>query len=325
MLKWINIAKGLGILFIVFGHSRPPGIIFESFYYFSIPLFFFISGYLFLKNQPSFLLFIRKKIDAYIVPYYLYGTVFTLLMLGLLFVQESLNIDTILILSQGLLLGQIDYMAHTDMWFLQALFITSIMAYILFCIMKIHQSFIKTIMIIVLLLFLIYDFNGLRNYYFSITTTPTALLFFILGFMYHKYEDIDSYFSLRYLIPVTLVLYYFSFYPYRAALDVGHSIMKPSMILMLLNACLGIMNTVLISKMLRDNKFLEYIGSISLYIFMFHQIFIPFINPLYSIFDYDNAWMTIWIFVGILKVLFSIVLYEVVIKPLKKLQIGKYL
>jgi len=325
MINWINIAKGLGILVIVFGHSKPPGIIFESFYHFSVPLFFFISGYLFLKKQPSFRLFLRKKVDAYIIPYYLYGMAFTLMMISLLFINNSVTGDAIWILLQGLLLGQIDYMANTDMWFLQSLFFTLFFAYILFHTLKIYESSFMTIMTVILLVILIYYFNGIRNYYFSLTTIPTTLLFFLLGYFYHKHEDIDRYFSLRYLIPVTLIIYYFSFYPYRAELDIGHSIITPSISLMLVNAFLGILSIILISKKIKENKFLEYIGGISLYIFMFHQIFMPFIIPLVNAFDYDHAWVFMWIPVGILKVFLSILLFEFVIKPLKGLKMGVYL
>ena len=42
MVRWLNIAKGLGIIFIVLGHTYAPYPYYSFFYYFDIA-FFFIS------------------------------------------------------------------------------------------------------------------------------------------------------------------------------------------------------------------------------------------------------------------------------------------
>ncbi|MCD4694754.1 MAG: acyltransferase family protein, partial [Bacteroidales bacterium] len=45
--EWIDIAKGIGILLVVYGHCQPPPLIEKFVYAFHMPLFFFISGFLF--------------------------------------------------------------------------------------------------------------------------------------------------------------------------------------------------------------------------------------------------------------------------------------
>lgn len=45
-VSWIDIAKGLGIIFVVMGHSDNP-VAQKYFFWFHMPLFFIISGYLF--------------------------------------------------------------------------------------------------------------------------------------------------------------------------------------------------------------------------------------------------------------------------------------
>lgn len=50
-IKWIDIAKGLGIYFIVFGHISPSSAISKYIYSFHVPLFFsYLVMYLILIN-----------------------------------------------------------------------------------------------------------------------------------------------------------------------------------------------------------------------------------------------------------------------------------
>ena len=60
MVRWLNIAKGLGIIFIVLGHTYAPYPYYSFFYYFDIA-FFFISDQLFNKKQLPIIKFIKKN------------------------------------------------------------------------------------------------------------------------------------------------------------------------------------------------------------------------------------------------------------------------
>jgi polysaccharide biosynthesis protein PslL len=66
-LAFIDITKGLGIVSVVAGHIYPPGMLHSLIYLFHIPLFFFISGYLFkIKEDKAFA---SAKLIQLIVPY----------------------------------------------------------------------------------------------------------------------------------------------------------------------------------------------------------------------------------------------------------------
>ena len=66
-LNYIDYMKTIGIYLIVLGHMFPkPGTIFI--YSFSVPLFFFISGFLFSRSE-TFGSFLIKNIKSLIVPY----------------------------------------------------------------------------------------------------------------------------------------------------------------------------------------------------------------------------------------------------------------
>lgn len=73
-LDWIDTIKGIGILFVVAGHTMWPSVQF-SVYLFHMPLFFIISGFLFKEKKPS--VFILSKIKTLLIPYVSYLFVFS--------------------------------------------------------------------------------------------------------------------------------------------------------------------------------------------------------------------------------------------------------
>lgn len=72
-IAWIDIAKGLGIIFVVFGHlnfvTDIDYNIIRVIYMFHMPLFFFLSGYLYKKNTNLRGL-IKNKFQQLMIPYF---------------------------------------------------------------------------------------------------------------------------------------------------------------------------------------------------------------------------------------------------------------
>lgn len=68
--EWIDALKGIGIVAVVMGHAYGwrDGSILPLIYLFHMPLFFFLSGYLY-KPSPDLLGFLRKKTFHLLVPY----------------------------------------------------------------------------------------------------------------------------------------------------------------------------------------------------------------------------------------------------------------
>ncbi|WP_321332309.1 acyltransferase family protein [uncultured Bacteroides sp.] len=77
----ISIAKGIGIILMVIGHSGCPDFLHDFIYMFHMPLFFFLSGYFFkydyvLNNKKDFAL---KRFKGLYVPYVKWAFLFLLL------------------------------------------------------------------------------------------------------------------------------------------------------------------------------------------------------------------------------------------------------
>jgi fucose 4-O-acetylase-like acetyltransferase len=145
--KWIDIAKGIGILCVVVGHAinqlNPENVtiilltIRNVIYSFHMPLFFFLSGFL-LNYSTTTLEFIRKKVKRLVVPYffaYILISIFLCISYILIKVPDSFSGFHYFL---GMLYGTLPgFMAQTGtdifnpLWFLPSLFCALIISYML--------------------------------------------------------------------------------------------------------------------------------------------------------------------------------------------------
>lgn len=79
--NYISIAKALGIILMVVGHSGCPITFCRFIYLFHMPLFFICSGYFFkdISDRPSLYSFYKKRIKGLFWPYLKWSLLFLLL------------------------------------------------------------------------------------------------------------------------------------------------------------------------------------------------------------------------------------------------------
>lgn len=116
-IEWIDIAKGLGILFVMLGHCYLDTKYTFWFISFHMALFFFLSGYTF-RIKEKYFSFLNKKIKLLLVPY-LFFVIVTMLCNGLLAATHGNNYNVIGIAKLYLIQNR-----YTLLWFLTCLFIT---------------------------------------------------------------------------------------------------------------------------------------------------------------------------------------------------------
>ena len=74
-IQWIDIAKGISIILVVYGHSglNNVPIIGSWLHAYRMPFFFFVSGLLFSGAKYSTIVpFLRKRIKTLYRPYFLF-------------------------------------------------------------------------------------------------------------------------------------------------------------------------------------------------------------------------------------------------------------
>lgn len=79
--NYISIAKAIGIILMVVGHSGCPSVVGRFIYLFHMPLFFVCSGYFFkeITNKATLIIFYKKKFAGLYVPYLKWSILFLLL------------------------------------------------------------------------------------------------------------------------------------------------------------------------------------------------------------------------------------------------------
>lgn len=78
-IAWLDYAKGLGIILVIYGHAICPNSMNVWLCSFHMPLFFILSGFTFPSyNKYSFKEFAVKKFKSVIIPYFVFATCLTL-------------------------------------------------------------------------------------------------------------------------------------------------------------------------------------------------------------------------------------------------------
>ncbi|MGA9187252.1 MAG: acyltransferase family protein [Methanosarcina sp.] len=136
-LHWIDALRGMGIILVVFAHHSLPISLNTYVYSFHMPLFFFISGFLFdfEKYAGSAANFIRERFRSLIVPYFCFALLICLFyfLLDMAFQPGVTNIgffkaSTLYVIYSILYAGSM-IKCDPPLWFLTCLFVTELLFY----------------------------------------------------------------------------------------------------------------------------------------------------------------------------------------------------
>lgn len=137
-LHWIDALKGIGIMLVVFAHHSLPVALDTYIFSFHMPLFFFISGFLFDfgKYAESAANFVKGRFTSLMVPYFFFALITCLFyfLLDTAFQPGVTNID---FFQNSALYGiysilyslgpMVSY--NPPLWFLSCLFVTELLFY----------------------------------------------------------------------------------------------------------------------------------------------------------------------------------------------------
>ncbi|HDZ1501741.1 TPA: acyltransferase, partial [Klebsiella pneumoniae] len=211
--SWVDYAKGIGILLVVFGHVnrglQAAGIIMPSklyhlvdsiIYSFHMPLFFFLSGLFFIKSiekKGKLLLFIDKfKTIAY--PYLVWsllqGTIEVLLSR---FTNSKTSFTDLLMLFSH---------PRAQFWFLYAL----LMIFVLSIIIYSKRFFERGIIVLFVIFSCVYIYSDKIGTVYNINYINQYMVFFVLGVFFNKFK-LDDFFSKQlsghYLFAIAVFLF----------------------------------------------------------------------------------------------------------------------
>lgn len=131
-IRYVDIAKGIGMVLVIWGHIRETGLGNAMIYAFHMPMFFILSGMLFSKEKyTSVGQLIRKRVHTLLIPYSIYSVATWVVWVVYNTVLGN-HVDSIwmpllqTILSQG----SGGYLVHNSpLWFVTCLFIVEMIYY----------------------------------------------------------------------------------------------------------------------------------------------------------------------------------------------------
>ncbi|MDQ1254374.1 MAG: acyltransferase, partial [Euryarchaeota archaeon] len=135
-LIWVDALKGFGIMLVVFAHYKLPIALDTYIFSFHMPLFFFISGFLFnfAKYTESAKNFVKGRFSSLIIPYFAFAA-FTCLFYFLLDELYTPGVITVKFFEAdiyytvySILYSQTTMISYNGpLWFLTCLFVTELL------------------------------------------------------------------------------------------------------------------------------------------------------------------------------------------------------
>jgi fucose 4-O-acetylase-like acetyltransferase len=258
-----------------------------------MPLFFFLSGFVFVYDKYSFTTTLKKSIKGLLIPYAFFA------LLSYVFWISNNNVSSLSFLKvtnhlSGILYGNSSTLFFNDiLWFLPCLFAAKIcFAYV--------SKIIKQVRFLILFLVILSISGYLVSVLFpniklpfGIESALTAVVFFGFGSIARTRQNAGIFQKLQtafakykyILLPVFGVICYvfatisFNIYGQQADIRLNHI---NNYFFFYIAAICGVSFTMIVSQIIRKNFALEYIGRNTLVLFALHPLVFFYIKPIIS-------------------------------------------
>ena len=273
-IGWIDAARGIGILLVVFGHGLVPPAVARQLYSFHVPLFFLLSGLVAQPDRwPSFGAFARRRARTLLVPYAAFFVVLYayFLTVGVRF-GDVAGEDRVVPLV-GFLLSSSPFLTSLfrPMWFLPCLLVVELLFHGLHRLLG--RRWWLGMLACVVLGWLTSLFLPVRLPW-SLDTALTAVGFYGVGFALRPLAARAQELHLGWRL--LAVLAFAALNGFAVALNGGVSLLGnsygPHITLFWLGALAGIGASLLVARFLVGSRVLRSIGRNSLVLFVFHPV-----------------------------------------------------
>lgn len=265
-VKWIDSLRGFAIVLVILGHAGIPQTMRIWIYSFHIPLFFFISGYVFsLKKVNNFKEFLIKKIKGIVIPLICFSfvaVIFDFVYYGLI-LKKSTNSEIV-----NELIGIPCQMRTGNyqslLWFLSCLFVAEIVFYFVVRIGK--DKVDKILLLIMALLAIAFAYIKFIKILlpWAIETSLIATFFMGIGYILKLNRDVLTVITKKYLFGLYLIInivFTYLNYTVSGKSQVDLIVDKTgNQILFVISALAGIMTFVIFFIVFDNIKIISFIG-----------------------------------------------------------------
>lgn len=281
-IEWVDIVKYVCIIMVMLSHLETRSEIWSVFYSpFFLTAFFFTAGYVY-KQRGSFKEFLHKKIRQLFVPWLVFS-IFDLALSQVISFNAHESLLEELKWNFFQIRGQGD-----QIWFVAALFVAFIPFYFFIqCYetkgQKMNGGGSSNSLIVVTLAWLLSFTSILYTrvaptdiFPWNSTSLPwhieymfQAMFYMVLGYMFrHNMEaEFDKYNTLKLRIVASIVYLLLVFVPFFGKIKMP---MVVDILYQYLTSIIGIAALILIAKVVRPNKYINYVGQNTLIYFALH-------------------------------------------------------
>lgn len=269
---WLDIAKSIGIFLIVLSHLTGSRYTANFLWTFNVPLFFFISGFLFKSTHSD--IFLNRLKSRLILPYiYIYLINALLVVL----IKFDFNINSIIAMVLGMFWGARSYsyfdLVNGALWFLPALIIVELIYFYL--IRKSPWFYLP-----LLSLSIFFYSQGYLNLFLSIDLALLGLNYYVAGVLVRKFNLIGTIKTEKKVILVIVfvlsLLATLKFADWGVSVWYGGKFYLASLTGGILGIAMIISLSLLLETTLKSFSFISFISANTLFIFCFHR----FSNPI---------------------------------------------
>ena len=190
-IRWIDIAKGLGIVLVVLGHCQIPNTVLRIITAFHMPLFFFLAGYTYSPEKYSLPDFCKSRMKTIVWPYLFFTALSVLASFGRKLVGQDTSLA--IIFDSFISMGFVE--SNPPLWFLRSLFVVEI----LFCLyQRVHKKHWLALLGVYFIMILAFALNW-RFYMRSVN----GFVFYGLGYAMKELRVMDH--VKRHKFPVCIV------------------------------------------------------------------------------------------------------------------------
>lgn len=288
-IDYLDIAKALGIIFVVIGHS---GLLVGKFIYlFHMPLFFFISGYFYKdKYTLNFFNLIKSRIKSLYIPFIKFEMTFLILHnifynLNLYSGNQNVNVPQKIYTVSDYIQNALSILAFngtelllSPLWFLTTLFTVNIIFWIISRISMKYDDNLRPILAVLCFclgnLFTKLKIGFIQDILFVpelINISMVAVFIFYLGYLFRNYENKINFNNKSLMLIVCLLLSLLREY---GIMDMRVN-SYPDPAFMLMGTLLGIYFTIFIAKNIthqRTTLFLKHVGKHTIPIMALHLL-----------------------------------------------------
>lgn len=265
-IKWIDISKGIGIILVVLGHCNIPMNWAIIIYSFHMPLFFFLSGYLFsIKKYSSFNPFLVHKAKTILLPYFYFS--FLSFLYFAIHNQTEIIKPLIGIFYSNGINGWMPF--NVALWFLTCLFMVEMASYFI-----VKNTVTKMIVILVILSIIGYIDSLFMPFRlpWGIDVAFTATVFFCFGYIIRKIDAVKILLrhKFSYLLAslITLSIFVRTMIDNQYMVDMNYNKLNHFFDFYIPAIC-GIIIVIMISNFITSNL-LSYIGENTLFVLVAH-------------------------------------------------------